>query len=76
MKQIRLTTDLIDGVIKGEGAAQEMILQYYNQYLNSLVTTVSEDEYGNEHYQLDEDLKIQIQYKYLEAIKKWKVIEK
>lgn len=76
MKQIRLTTDLIDGVLKGEGAAQEMILQYYNQYLNSLVTTVSEDEYGNEHYQLDEDLKIQIQYKYLEAIKKWKVIEK
>lgn len=76
MKQITLTTDLIDGVIKGEGAAQEMILQYYNQYLNSLVTTVSEDEYGNQHYQLDEDLKIQIQYKYLEAIKKWKVIEK
>lgn len=76
MKQITLTTDLIYGVIKGDGAAQEMILQYYNQYLNSLVTTVSEDEYGNEHYQLDEDLKIQIQYKYLEAIKKWKVIEK
>lgn len=76
MNQITLTTDLIYGVIRGEGAAQEMILQYYDQYLNSLVTTVTEDENGNKYYQLNEDLKVQIQRKYLEAIKKWKVIEK
>lgn len=76
MNQITLTTDLIYGVIRGEEAAQKIILQYYDQYINSLVTTFTEDENGNKYYQLDEDLKVQIQYKYLEAIKKWKVIEK
>lgn len=76
MSRITLTMELIQGVLRGEEAAQKIILQYYDQYLNSLVTTMTEDENGNKHYQLDEDLKIQIQYKYLEAIKKWKVIKK
>lgn len=76
MNHITLTMDLIDGVIRGDETAQKKILQYYDQYLNSLVTTVTEDENGNKYYKLDEDLKLQIQYKYLEAIKKWKVIEK
>lgn len=76
MKQIILTMELIQGVVRGEETAQRLILQYYDQYLNSLVTTVTEDENGNKYYQLDEDLKVQIQYKYLEAIKKWKAIKK
>lgn len=76
MNQITLTMELIYAVIRGEEAAQKKILQYYDQYLNSLVTTMIEDENGNKHYQLDEDLKIQIQYKYLEAVKKWKAIKK
>lgn len=76
MNQITLTEDLIYAVIRGEEAAQKTILQYYDQYLNSLVAIMTEDENGNKHYQIDEDLKVQIQYKYLEAIKKWKVIEK
>lgn len=76
MNQITLTMELIYAVIRGEEAAQKKILQYYDQYLNSLVTTMTEDENGNKHYQLDEDLKIQIQYKYLEAVKKWKAIKK
>ena len=62
MNQITLTMELIHAVVRGEEAAQKKILQYYDQYLNSLVTTVTEDENGNKHYQLDEDLKIQIQY--------------
>lgn len=76
MGKITLTLDLIYGAVRGEEKAQKTILQYYDKYLNSLVTTVTEDADGNKHYQLDEDLKVQIQYKYLEAIKKWKVIEK
>lgn len=76
MNQITLTMDLINDVVRGEETAQKQILQYYDSYLNSLVTTVTEDADGNCHYQLDEDVKVQIQYKYLEAIKKWKVIEK
>ncbi|MDO4276625.1 MAG: helix-turn-helix domain-containing protein [Eubacteriales bacterium] len=76
MNQIILTMELIQGVVRGEETAQRLILQYYDQYLNSLVTTVTEDENGNKYYQLDEDLKVQIQYKYLEAIKKWKAIKK
>ena len=75
MNQITLTMELIRGVVNGEEAAQKAILQYYDPYLNSLVTTVTEDEQGNKHYQIDEDLKVQIQYKYLEAIKKWKVLK-
>lgn len=76
MSQITLTLDLIYAVVRGEETAQKTILQYYDKYLNSLVTAVTEDEAGKKHYKLNEDLKIQIQYKYLEAIKNWKAINK
>ncbi|SHK43194.1 helix-turn-helix domain-containing protein [Hespellia stercorisuis] len=76
MKKTILTLDIIFSAVQGEAKAQRIILQHYDKYINSLVTTVSEDENGNKYYQLDEDLKIQLQYKYLEGIKKWKVIEK
>lgn len=75
MKPIILTMDLICGVVNGEKAAQEAILQYYDHYINSLVTIVIEDETGKKRYQLDEDMKVQIQYKYLESIKNWKAIK-
>lgn len=76
MKHIKLTLELIYGVVHGEKAAQKAILEYYDPYINSLVTMVTEDADGRKRYQFDEDLKVQIQYKYLEAIKKWKAIEK
>lgn len=74
-EKITLTLELIHAVVSGEPSAQQTILKYYDHYINSLATKVIEDVNGRKRYELDEDLKIQIQYKYLEAIKKWKAKE-
>lgn len=50
----------------------KIFLQYYDTYINALVTYGSFGENGNIYKALDEDMKAWLQYKLLNAIKKWK----
>lgn len=70
-----LTYDLICAAVRGEPDAQEHILIYYNDYINMLSTVEKTNEKGESVRYIDEDIKVQIQIKLLEATKKWRVIK-
>lgn len=72
----KLTLKIICAAVRGELEAQKFILNYYENYINALVTGVQVAEGGGNFYQADEDVKIQIQQHLLEATKKWKVVER
>ncbi|MDO4301939.1 MAG: helix-turn-helix domain-containing protein [Clostridia bacterium] len=61
--------------IHGDHEAQTELLKYYDSYINKLATVEETDENGNLRFRVDEDIKAEIQLKYLEAIPKCKVIE-
>ena len=73
-KSLELTLDLIDRAVQGNAKALEDILKYYDPYITALSTYETIDEDGRIHKEVDEDIKVQIQYKLTEAIKKWQVI--
>lgn len=73
-KSLELTLDLIEKAVNGDESAMADILKYYEPYHTALATFETIDESGKIHKQVDEDMKVQIQYKLTEAIKKWKVI--
>ena len=72
----KLTLKIICAAVRGELEAQSFILNYYENYINALVTGVQIAGSGENFYQADEDIKIQIQQHLLEATKKWKVVER
>ncbi|MDO4157348.1 MAG: helix-turn-helix domain-containing protein [Oscillospiraceae bacterium] len=64
---------LIQQVVCGELQAIEAILHIYDRYINSMVTFEMTDVNGNTIQKIDEDMKIQIQMKLIEAIQtKWR----
>lgn len=73
-KSLELTIDLIERAVQGDPSALEDILKYYDPYITALSTYETIDEQGRIHKEVDEDIKVQIQYKLTEAIKKWQVI--
>lgn len=68
-----LTYELICAAMRGETEAQEQILNYYDEYINALATVEKVAETGEKIRYIDEDLKIQLQFKLLEATKKWRL---
>lgn len=66
-----LNYDLICRAVNSDPKALTDILQYYDTYINALATYESFDENGNTYKALDEDMKARLQFKLIEAIKKW-----
>ena len=68
-----LTYDLIKRAVHGEPAALEEILLHYDAYINSLVEYETTGPDGRTYWLIDEDMKVQIQMKLVDAIqKKWR----
>lgn len=68
-----LTYDLIKKAVHGDPAALEEILLHYDAYINSLVTYETTGPDGRTYRHIDEDMKVQVQMKLVDAIqKKWR----
>lgn len=68
-----LTYDLIKRAVHGDQEAIEAYLRYYDAYINSLVMY---DEVGPDsqiHSYIDEDMKIQVQMKIVDALQNIKI---
>lgn len=75
MEEKKLTYDLICAAVRGDLQAQEQILIYYDEYINSLASVEDEKENGEKIRYVDEDVKAQIQLRLLEATKKWRAVQ-
>lgn len=74
MEEKKLTYGLICAAVRGEPQAQEEILRYYDEYMNSLAMVEDEAENGEKIRYIDEDVKSDIQIRLLEATRKWRVL--
>jgi len=74
MGNTELTYDIVLAAGQGNKQAQEIILGHYDSYLNALTAAEITDSEGKSRKFIDEDVKAEIQMKYLEAIPKCKVI--
>ncbi len=73
-KEIKLTYPLICAAVKGDPNAQMAILEYYDDYINSLATVEETAEDGTAVSYIDEDIKTEIQMRILSATKKWRAV--
>lgn len=70
-----LNYDLIKHAVHGDQKALEEVLRIYDRYINSLVTYETVGPNGQVLRQIDEDMKIQVQMKLVDAIQtKWREI--
>lgn len=70
---LNLTIDLIMKAMQGQPEALEYILKLYDNYINAFCRYETFDADGIIHIGLDEDMKVQIQNKLLDAIlHKWR----
>ena len=70
---LKLTYDLIKRAVCGEEKALEDILRIYDPYINSVVTVEKLLPSGDIICEIDEDMKIQVQMKLMDAIQtKWR----
>lgn len=70
---LKLTYDLIQKAVHGDKKALEAILHIYDPYINSVVTVERLLPSGEFIREVDEDMKIQVQMKLMDAIQtKWR----
>lgn len=70
---LKLTCDLIKRAVHGNQKALEKILRIYDPYINSVVTVERLLPSGEFIREIDEDMKIQVQMKLVDAIQtKWR----
>ena len=68
-----LTYDLIKRAVHGEPAAIEEYLLHYDAYINSLVEYETIGLDGRVYRHIDEDMKVQVQMKLVDALQnKWR----
>ena len=68
-----LNYDLIKRAVHGDKSALEEILRIYEPFINSLVTYEVAGPEGKTHKEINEDWKVQIQMKLVDAIlTKWR----
>jgi hypothetical protein len=68
-----LTYDLIKRAVHGDQEAIEAYLLHYDSYINSLVMYDEVGPDGQLHSYIDEDMKIQVQMKIVDALQnKWR----
>ena len=63
-----LTYDLIQRAVHGDPEALGEILLYYDAYINALVRYETTGPDGRTYRQVDEDMKVEVQMKLLDAI--------
>lgn len=69
MKQFKdIPLCIIEGAVKGETEALEYVLAHFKNYIRTLATQKMSDEYGNEHYYVDEDIVVRLESKLVFAI--------
>lgn len=66
-----LTYDLIKRAVHGDQQAIEAYLLHYDAYINSLVMYDEVGSDGQLHSYIDEDMKIQVQMKIVDALQEW-----
>lgn len=69
-----LNYNLIRKAVNGCPEALKDILLYYDNYIDALSAYEVEDEDGVVHRKIDPDMKAEIQFRLIEAIKKWREI--
>ncbi|MGI5854863.1 MAG: helix-turn-helix domain-containing protein [Candidatus Merdivicinus sp.] len=68
-----LNYELIEKAVHGESGALEKILLHYDAYINALVTYEITGADGKIYRHIDEDMKVQVFMKLVDAIqKKWR----
>ena len=72
---MELDYETVRHAIKGDRNAQAKLLSYYDSYINTLSTVIDVKPDGTERRYVDEDMKAEIQTKYLEALPKCRVIK-
>ena len=72
---MELDYETVRRAIKGDYNAQTKLLNHYDGYINALSTVIEVRSDGTERRYVDEDMKAEIQTKYLEALPKCRVIK-
>ena len=68
-----LTYDLIKRAVHGDQKAIEEYLLHYDSYINSLVAYEEVGQDGRIYHHIDEDMKIEVQMKLVDALQnKWR----
>ena len=75
MEDFELDYETVRLAVNGSQSAQEKLLKHYDSYINALSMVEYEDDEGIIRQYVDEDMKAEIQTKYLEALPKCKVIK-
>ncbi len=70
---VDLKNEIAEKAINGNHKAQEYLLQRYNKYINKVSTVTSFNKYGVPCKYVDEDLKAEVQMKYLTELSKCEV---
>lgn len=75
MDEKKLTIELICAAVLGDKKAQEKILSYYDDYINTLAAVEKRTDTGEPVQYIDEDIKALIQLRLLEATRKWRAVQ-
>ena len=68
--------EIVERAINGDSSAQDALLKRYDKYINKVSTVTKIDENGNTVRYVDEDVKTEIQMRYLAKLAKCKVEQK
>lgn len=69
MAQLKgIPLSVIEGAVRGETDALKYVLAHFRNYIRTLATRKVYDDYGNEHYYVDEDIVMRLENKLVYGI--------
>lgn len=71
-----LNNEIAERAINGDHDAHEYLLRRYDDYINKVSTVTKTNKFGVPYRYVDEDLKSEIQMKYIEKLIKCKVVKR
>lgn len=63
-----LPLSVIIAAMDGDGQALGAVLTHYRRYIRSLTTRTLIDEYGNEYYYVDEEMRLRLEARLIYCI--------
>lgn len=63
-----LPLSVIIAATSGDGQALGAVLAHYQRYIRSLATRTLTDEYGNEYYYVDEEMRLRLEVRLIYCI--------
>lgn len=63
-----LPLSVIIATTSGDGQALGAVLTHYRRYIRSLATRTLTDEYGNEYYYVDEEMRLRLEARLIYCI--------